>query len=61
MCGDVKQKPENEETLKATEDGGEKRCRRTVVGPLFCIILDILQIEDLKQQERHFNTWMVVK
>lgn len=56
MCGDVKQKPENEETLKATEDGGEKRCRRTVVGPLFCIILDILQIEDLKQQERNFNT-----
>ena len=25
MCGDVKQKPENQETLKATEDGGEKK------------------------------------
>ena len=43
------------------ENGGEKKNWRTVVGPLFCAILDILEIEDLKKQERHFNIWMVVK
>ena len=45
---------------KKTKKKKQKK-RRTVAGPLFCIILDILEIEDLKKQERNFNIWMVVK